>query len=380
MSSLKPPRDPRLDFFRGIAMMIIFIAHMPRNFWALWIPSRFGFSDATEIFVFCSGIASAIAFGQTFQKQGFWIGTARVGLRVWQIYWAHIALFMTITVAMIALNRLLDTDYYLRQLNLLIFFENTPINLLGLMTLTYVPNYFDILPMYLVILMLIPIVMGLSKWRVEAVFVLMISLWIMANLRWLNLPAEPWSNRPWFFNPFAWQLIFFTGFALKMGWLPTPPVRRSGLILAALIILITIPFAWFRLLQAEPFLREINMILRPYASKTHFGILQLVHFLALAYLAYGLVGANGHRLRGFFVQVICKVGQQTLPVFLFGMLLSQLGGALLHNIPRTTLNVSLVNLTGILLLIGVAYFCAWFKSTPWRKETVDSPRSVPVGG
>ena len=56
-------RDPRLDFYRGLAMFIILVAHIPVNAWAGWIPARFGFSDATEIFVFCSGMASAIAFG-----------------------------------------------------------------------------------------------------------------------------------------------------------------------------------------------------------------------------------------------------------------------------------------------------------------------------
>jgi len=52
-ASTATARDPRLDVFRGLAMFIILIAHVPGNFLALWIPARFGFSDATEIFVFC---------------------------------------------------------------------------------------------------------------------------------------------------------------------------------------------------------------------------------------------------------------------------------------------------------------------------------------
>ena len=68
-------RDPRLDFYRGIAMFIILVAHIPGNRWAGWIPARFGFSDATEIFVFCSGMASAIAFGSSYARQGWWLGT-----------------------------------------------------------------------------------------------------------------------------------------------------------------------------------------------------------------------------------------------------------------------------------------------------------------
>ena len=71
-------REARLDFFRGLAMFIIFIAHLPLNPWNDWIPARFGPSDATEMFVFCSGFASAIAFGGTFRRHGFAIGTLRI--------------------------------------------------------------------------------------------------------------------------------------------------------------------------------------------------------------------------------------------------------------------------------------------------------------
>ena len=70
-------RDPRLDFYRGMAMFIILFAHTPGNFFTSWIPARWGFSDATEMFVFCSGMASAIAFGRTFDRAGWALGTAR---------------------------------------------------------------------------------------------------------------------------------------------------------------------------------------------------------------------------------------------------------------------------------------------------------------
>src|SRR3569623_1176780 len=86
----KRPRDPRLDFFRGVGMLIILLAHIPSDGWALWIPARFGFSDATEMFVFQSGMASAIAFGSTYDRNGAIALIARVAQRVWQIFWAHI--------------------------------------------------------------------------------------------------------------------------------------------------------------------------------------------------------------------------------------------------------------------------------------------------
>ena len=91
MSNQQPAasmRDPRVDFFRGLAFIIIFIAHVPANWLAQWIPARFGLSDATEMFVFMSGYAAAIAFGGSFGRAGYWIGTARVAYRGWQVYTA----------------------------------------------------------------------------------------------------------------------------------------------------------------------------------------------------------------------------------------------------------------------------------------------------
>ena len=69
------PRDLRLDFFRGLAMFAIYIGHVPMNAWSDFMPGRFGFADAAEVFVFCSGIASALAFGRVYDQHGYGIGT-----------------------------------------------------------------------------------------------------------------------------------------------------------------------------------------------------------------------------------------------------------------------------------------------------------------
>jgi len=166
-------RDPRLDFYRGIAMLIIFTSHAPNNFWGDWIPGRFGFSDATEIFVFCSGMASAIAFGTSYDRRGWVLGTARVLFRCWQVYWAHICLFFALLFMVIAIDTGGFEKIYVNSLALQVFLNNTREALFGLLTLTYVPNYFDILPMYIAILLMMPIIMGLSKVHVGLVFAFM---------------------------------------------------------------------------------------------------------------------------------------------------------------------------------------------------------------
>ncbi|MGX9355557.1 OpgC family protein [Roseobacteraceae bacterium S113] len=374
-------RDPRLDFFRGIAMFIILIAHVPNDWLALWIPARFGFSDATETFVFCSGMASAIAFGRVFSQQGLAMGTARVGFRVWQVYWAHIGLFFAIAATMVALNAALpDGRDYVGQLNLYPFFKDPQTNLLGLLTLTYVPNYFDILPMYLVILALMPAMIALARLHVGLAVLASLTLWLGATIGGWHLPAEPWSERAWFFNPFAWQVVFFTGFGFMAGWFPAPPVNRTLFWIAVAIIVASLPFAYFRLFNALPWALEIRRDLGPLINKTDFGVLRYVHFLATAYVAWVLVGPKGANLlprdtRGLVsrawqgtLAVIMKVGQQSLAVFIASMFLARLLGVLFDQVGRTHLTMLWVNLLGFAGIIAVAYGAAWFKSAPWKKR------------
>ena len=368
-------RDLRLDFFRGLGMFIILIAHITANPWALWIPARFGFSDATEMFVFCSGMASALAFGAVFARAGWLLGTLRILHRVWQVYWVHLGVFFVTLALVFALNM---TGVFPRDevgaLNLKPFLNNTGPNLIGLMTLTYVPNYFDILPMYLVILALIPVMMGLARVDVRLALLASVLLWIAATAG-MNLPAELWftkpSERPWFFNPFAWQLVFFTGFALMSGWLPAPPVHRLLVWVAVGIILISIPFAWGKIFSQIDLLRDIRKAMQPLFSKTDFCILRYVHFLALAYLAWVAAGPEGIRLRqegwiGMAISLICRVGQQSLAVFAASMVLARLLGAVLKLAGSGPLAALAVNLAGFALIIAVARIAAYFKSQPWK--------------
>jgi hypothetical protein len=372
-------RDPRLDFFRGLAMFIILFAHVPGNWVTLWIPARFGFSDATEIFVFCSGMASALAFGRAFRDRGWVLGTARVAFRCWQVYWAHIGLFFATAATMVALS---STDLLLRdyvgQLNLHAFFNDPQTNLVGILTLTYVPNYFDILPMYLVILALMPMMVALARLHPYAALAAVVMIWAAAQTGLVALPAEPWSDRKWFFNPFGWQLVFFTGFAFMAGWLPAPPVNRRLILLAAAIVLLIVPLAYFRIYREVAFAAELRAALSPYFNKTDFGLLRYVHFLALAYLAWVAVGPVGARLqppsgdgtmaRGWRVvlAMILKVGQQSLAVFIASMYLARLMGVALDVLGRTHLPMAVVNLAGVAVLVAVAYTTGWFKSAPWR--------------
>lgn len=386
-------RDPRLDFYRGIAMFIILVAHIPGNRWTGWIPARFGFSDATEIFVFCSGMASAIAFGGSFARQGWWLGSARVLFRCWQVFWAHIGLFFFIAMTMAALDLFGGFEKsYINSLNLGHFFKDPMPQLVGLFTLTYVPNYFDILPMYLVVLMLMPLMMGLERVGLWAVALASVLFWLAANPyiiglgpNGVSLPAEPWSTREWFFNPFGWQLLFFTGFAFMKGWLPKPPVAAWLVVLAAAFVILSAPFGSYKVYlwvqAASPDLADAikpgRELIGEWREKTDFGLLRYAHFLALAYLGWVAAGAGGKRLIAsgqslgariwaVLLRLITKVGQQSLAVFVFSMALARLIGFALDQTDRAALTTAALNLLGFALIILCAYTAAWFKSQPWR--------------
>ncbi len=259
--------------------------------------------------------------------------------------------------------------------------------MVGLFTLSYVPNYFDILPMYLVILALMPLMMAFMQIGFWAAAAASIAIWGVAQMGWLALPAEPWSDRQWFFNPFGWQLLFFTGFAFMRGWIPAPPVSRVLIWASIGFLVLSAPFgSWKVFLWVEAAAPDLASLIRkawPLTSelrdKTEFAFLRYVHFLALAYLGWVAAGTGGARLKALadgtrgsgaqlLMAVITKVGQQSLAVFVFSMAMARLIGFALDQTGRSVGTVALANLIGFAMIIGVAYLAGWFKSQPWKRN------------
>jgi hypothetical protein len=350
-------------------MLIIFMAHVPTNLWAEYIPARYGWSDATEMFVFCSGFAAALAFGGTFIKAGFWYGSIRIIYRIWQIYAAHIAMFFFIAGIVAAGTMLLDTQDYTESLGISWFFENSLPGIVGLFSMTYVPNYFDILPMYIGALVLLPIIMALSRvHRFLAIGACVLLYCLNYGLGW-GVPADlpRGLDREWFFNPMGWQLLFFTGFAFAMGWIKPPPFNRTLLTCAVVFVVVSIPVSRWAIAQNYETLREIRIAIWYFLDKTDFGIIRYVHFLALAYIALYIIRGRAQYLHAAWCRPIITVGQSSLPVFLLSMGLSQLAGMALDVLDRTPLTYALVNVTGLSIVILFAYWCKMLRQQPWRK-------------
>src|SRR3954452_2631225 len=112
-------RDIRLDLFRGLALWFIFLDHIPTNI-VSWLTVRnYGFSDATEIFVYISGYTAVIAYSRMMQREGWLRAAARIYRRVWQLYVAHILLFVAFVALVAWLSTKRDASALIEEMQLL---------------------------------------------------------------------------------------------------------------------------------------------------------------------------------------------------------------------------------------------------------------------
>ena len=360
----KRPRDERLDLFRGLTMLIIFVAHLPANSWNAWIPARFGFSSGAELFVFCSGIASALAFGGVFARRGLRLGTARIAYRIWQVYWAQLGLVLALIALAATLDRIFGLAVLAQQFAPLLTEPETAF--FGLATLTWQPDYLDILPMYLVILALVPAMFLARRLHAALPFMAATALYAAVWTSGLNLPGNPWSEAGWFLNPLAWQFIFFIGFFIGMGWLPVPALGdRSLMTAAALFILLSVPLSFWGLLEHWQQAQDLRDLLIPASEKTDLHILRVLHFLALAYLVLSLIDPWRDRLDRGPGHLLVLIGRQSLACFLASVVLARLLGTIADMTGRSEVVVALLNLTGFALILATAVVAGWFKSVPW---------------
>jgi len=383
MSRVPQPgsRDLRLDVFRGLAMLIILIAHVPDNDWALYIPARFGFSSAAEMFVFCSGLASSFAFGRTFNSHGFLNGTIRIGHRVWQVYWAHLALCMVIMAITASITGANGRDYF-NEWGFDWFRKDATGAFAALFTLKLLPPLLNILPMYLALLAMVPVMMALSRVHKLLPVAVSVALWLTVQITGLNLYSGMHGEMEWFFDPFAWQMLFFTGYAFGMGWLPTPRFGFGWLFkLSLAVIVVSIPFNFWVITDRWPIFYDLLVYVMPNGAPTSEHPLRYIHFLATAYVALSLVQRWPQVLERSFVRPVVDIGRQTLQSFQASIVLACVLGAAMDATDRSAWIVALANIAGLVLVWATAAITAFFKSPPWkakRAPAVARPVATPV--
>src|ERR1700677_1853166 len=304
MASVSPPqaagaeRDLRLDLFRGVALWLIFLDHIPENI-VSWLTIRnYGFSDATEIFIFISGYTGAFVYGRAMSERGFVVASARILRRAWQIYVAHIFLF-TIFMAEIAyVAATFDNPLYAEEMRILDFLKQPDVTIFEALILKFKPVNMDVLPLYIVLLLLFPpmlfVLLRQPTFALAGSALVYVLTWSFD----FNLPAYP--NGVWFFNPFAWQLLFVFGAWCALGGArKLNGVLHSPVILAIAIAYLVFAFAITLTWYVEPLGRFVPNWLSEWMypiDKTNLDVLRFAHFLALAAGTGRFVPAHWHGL------------------------------------------------------------------------------------
>src|ERR1700741_3249524 len=156
-------RELRLDLFRGLALWLIFIDHLPPNI-LTWLTIRnYGFSDATEIFIFISGYTAAFVYGRAMRDAGFVIASARILRRVWQIYVAHVFLFAIYLAEISYVATSFENPLYSEEMNILDFLKQPAVTIIQARQLKSKPAKVDVLPLYTVLLLLFPPILWLLQ-------------------------------------------------------------------------------------------------------------------------------------------------------------------------------------------------------------------------
>ena len=353
----KRPRDHRIDFLRGLALLIIFIDHIPQNLLALVTLRNLGFSDASEWFIFLSGYSGAYVFTLRRQRTGYVYAAVELLRRVWTLYVAHIFVFVVYTAQVSFTATRFNNPLYFDELNLGAFLQEPHVAVLEALLLRFQPPFLDILPLYIVLMLFAPLMFALP-WRLRWIWLAgSLSLYLCVQLFHWQLYGYP-DERPWTFNPLAWQSLFALGALLgeaavlgkRLIW------PRPWLILAAVLYLgfaaaVSISWTISGIIDSFPALLDVLFPL----DKSDLSPWRFVHILALIYVVWITTRPDMALFRSRFARPIVLCGRHSLNIFCLGVFLSMLGDVVLTEVSHAIGTQLLVNLLGCGLMIGVAY-------------------------
>jgi hypothetical protein len=356
-------RDLRLDLFRGVANWAIYLDHIPDNV-VNWITTRnYGFSDAADLFVFISGYTASFVYARMMLERGFIVGATRLTKRVWQLYVAHIILFVIYIASISYLALRFGDSELVNEFNVVGLIDNATETLRQGLFLKFKPVNLDVLPLYIVLMGLFPPVLWLMLRQPNWTMVAAIVLWLVSRQTGWNLPAYPVGT--WYFNPFAWQVLFIFG-----AWCALGGARQSaavimhpatlwfciGYMILALVMTMAGRFPAF----GDMFPHWLYSTFNP-NDKTNLAPYRFLHFVVIVILVIRFVPKDWPGLEWKIFDPLIVCGQQSLAVFCVGVFLSFVAHFQLSVSSGSLLAQIFVSITGIAIMTIVAYYISWSK-------------------
>jgi hypothetical protein len=351
-------RDVRLDLFRGVGLWMIFLDHIPHDV-VSWLTLRnYGFSDAAEFFVFISGYLAGFIYGPIIKAGHFLSALKRLWKRAMEMYVAHIMLFLIFTAQIARTVRRFDNPLYEDEFNVHNFLEHPDILIGQALTLRYKPVNLDVLPLYITLIATAPFMLWAMVRRPNLTLLTSVVLYIFARIFDWNFASYP-PGSTWYFNPFAWQMLFiFAAWCGTGGASRIWPIVQSRLALIAALIWIAFAFlivmTWHIAALDALVPKWMIKIIYP-IDKTDLDMFRFTHFLALALIVSRYVPHDWAPLKFKWLRPAIMCGRHSLPIFCFGVFLSFAAHWVLMQYTRGVWEQLVVSAAGILTMIGIAW-------------------------
>jgi hypothetical protein len=330
MATTPGKRVDAIDFWRGFALLTIFIDHVPENVFQHVTFRNVGFSDAAELFVFLSGASVALAYGTRFFKGETWAAVRAVFRRAFTLYWVQALTSLLIIGLFAAAAGWWDNDDLVDDPDRDLIVSSPVKGIAAMMVMLHQLGNVNILPMYIVMLLMTPALLLLARRSDWLMLAASAGLYTVTRVFELNMPTWPLEGG-WYFNPLAWQLLFaigiFVGRRVKTGGIG----YNRHLFALCLAIVVGAAFAITDGFRMVPGLWDQLFDVIDH-NKSDLGLARLVHFLALAYVVSYSGLTRLYRATPIFAP-LALIGRYSLQVFATGCVLTAIGEVLVETRP-----------------------------------------------
>jgi hypothetical protein len=359
--------DLRVDLLRGFANWFLFLDHIPHNVVNFITLRNFGFTGATDVFVFVTGYAAAIFFGRMALERGFVVASTRMLRRLWQLYAAYVVLFVIYIDIVSNVAAQYGTTEIIDEYNVIGIVDHPIRTLMHGLMLQAKPLNLDVLQLFVALLAMFPPMLWVMLRRPNLALAGSIALYVASRVFDWSLPAFP--SGTWYFNPFCWQLLSVLGawFALsgpKLTFtLQRLPLLRAAAATYLVFALVVTLAAHAPALAAQ--LPDFGISLSV-SDKENLASYRVVHLLALALLFTYFVPRDWAPLRSKILQPVMKCGEEWLTSFCVGVFLSFAAHFILITGPNSVAMQVLVSVSGIAMMTAIAYYISWSRRQDGR--------------
>jgi len=347
-----------VDFWRGLALVFIFINHIPGNYYARFTHAEYSLSDSADLFVFLAGWALRYVVERPGPPQNAGYLVLRLFGRALTIYAAQILITMIALAILAAAAIWAENPLLLEWYNADLVFHDPVPSHVGLVLLTHQLGYFNILPLYVVLMMMAPFFALIDRYAPNLVLPVSLTIYVLTLLFRISLPNWPMEGE-WFFNPLAWQLVFVLGFTMArhdgIGGFARRHLQAIRIIALPILVigLLVVLRDWWPDPTKVPQPKLFFLIDKTYVTPGR--LIQFLALISVMSLAYPYV----RRFAPPLVEFLSLLGRNSLPVFCVGSLLSLIGQIVRFLYQGNIVVDTAVVVFGIAILALTAWLPEW---------------------